>query len=433
MQGIKDMHRILYIVLDGLGDRPCKALGGKTPLEAADAPVLNRAAKTAQLGLMYPVEKGVAPESDIAVISLLGYDVEKYYTGRGPLESYAEGLDVENGDLAYRVNFATCDKDMQIIDRRVGRDLTSQEASILAEEINSKVQLKDTRFRFKNTIGHRGVLLIKANHGRLSGMVTNTDPAYDRVGVFGVAKERFENFVLDAKPMSGYENSKEAQRSAELTNGFINMSHRVLEDSNINKKRAASGKLPANIILTRDGGDRTPQFPSLSRKYRISFGCLVEMPVEKGIALLTGMDVVGLPLPSGDLRKDYSIRARIVIGSINRFDCLYIHIKGPDEPAHDGDAQRKKSSIEMIDEYFLKPLLESINPKDFILCITADHSTPCEIKAHSDDPVPVLIAGDMVKPDGLLYFSEKISAMGSLGTISGTELLPRLVALSKKN
>lgn len=422
------MRKILYIILDGLGDRPCKSLGGKTPLDAADTPQLDRLTKKAKLGLMHSVGKGIAPESDIAVISLLGYDAERYYTGRGPLESFAEGLDVRDGDLAYRVNFATCSEGGRIIDRRVGRDLTTSEAGLLCEEINSSVKLKGASFKFKNTIGHRGVLVIRSANGKLSGMVTNTDPAYERRGVFGIAKESFKNSVLDAMPMTGYNNEDGAKEAARLTNEFVKLSHKALEVSSVNNKRKKEGKLPANIILTRDGGDRLPQFPNISHQYNMRFGSFVEMPVERGIALLTGMELVELPQASGDLKKDYKVRANKVIEAVKDFDCLYIHIKGPDEPAHDGDAQKKKDSIEMIDEYFFKTLLASVDIDDFIICVTADHSTPCELKSHSDDPVPVLLAGGGIKPDGKMSFSEDTSARGSLGTIIGKELLPLLIA-----
>jgi 2,3-bisphosphoglycerate-independent phosphoglycerate mutase len=184
------MKKILYIVLDGLGDLPIKELNNKTPLEAAVTPNLDRLAQKGKTGIVYPVEKGIAPESDIAVISLLGYDAHKYYTGRGPLESFAEGIALHDGDVAFRVNFATAaDDGKAILDRRVGRNLTTDEAVALSKEINSKVTLSAATFEFKNTIGHRGILVIRGMRSKLSGWITNTDPAYDREGAFGVAKE----------------------------------------------------------------------------------------------------------------------------------------------------------------------------------------------------------------------------------------------------
>ncbi|MCM8766008.1 MAG: phosphoglycerate mutase, partial [Candidatus Omnitrophica bacterium] len=125
--------------------------------------------------------------------------------------------------------------------------------------------------------------------------------------------------------------------SAKLTNEFMEKSQQILEESEINKKRIKEGKLPANVILTRDAGDRLPKFPSLKERWGVNFGCFVEMPVERGIALLTGMEIVDLPLPAGDFAKDYSLRAEKVLGVIDKFDGLYVHLKGPDEPAHDGN------------------------------------------------------------------------------------------------
>lgn len=432
MQNAKS-KKILYIVLDGLGDRPHPDLEGKTPLEAAATPYLDDLAKGGQTGLMYTVGEDIAPESDIAVISILGYDAEKYYTGRGPLESYAEGLKMKDGDLAYRVNFATKGKGKEIIDRRVGRNLRTDQATRLSEEINQKVKLTSIAadFRFKNTIGHRGVLVIYPRKGSLSCEVTNTDPAYDKKGHFGVAKETFSHVLQECKPMPGKENLSEAVNAAGVTNEFVEKSHLVLEESSINKEREHQGKLKANLILTRDAGDRLPKFPQINERFGVNFGCFVEMPVERGIALLTGMKIVEIPLPSGDAEKDYTLRAAKVLTALERFEGLYVHIKGPDEPAHDGNAQKKKESIQDIDKYFFAPLIPQLNLDDFIVCVTADHSTPCILKAHSADPVPVLITGGRVKADQIKDFSEKSCQRGLLKTLSGPQLLPLLVNFAK--
>jgi len=370
------MKKILYIVLDGLGDLPIPELDNKTPLEAAITPHMDRLAKDGRTGIVYPVDKGIAPESDIAVISLLGYDAEKYYTGRGPLESFAEGLKVEPGNLALRINFATVDKDgKSILDRRVGRNLTTDEAGALSREINSKVKLSSATFEFKNTVGHRGVLVIYHQNKRLSGWITNTDPAYAREGVFGIAKEKFPNQLADSFPMDKFKDLAEVKLSADLLNEFTLKSHQILSQSVINQKRLAQNKLPANIILSRDAGDHLPDFPSIESLYNLRFGSFVQMPVEKGIALLTGIEVVDVPHSSGDLEVDYSIWAKIALQKIVDFDGLYIHIKGPDEPAHDGNFKKKVEIITIIDKFFFEPLLKKLNLKQTILAVTADHST----------------------------------------------------------
>ena len=426
------MKKILYVVLDGLGDRPIKELGNKTPLEAALTPNMDKLAQMGQSGVVYTVAKGVAPESDIAVISLLGYDAHKYYTGRGPLESFAEGLKVQDGNVAFRVNFATVADDGRTIkDRRVGRNLTTDEATLLAKEINSKVTLTNATFEFKNTIGHRGILVIRAMHAQLSAWITNTDPAYDREGVFGLAKEKFEPTVAECTPMPGYENSKPALEAAALLNEFTLKSHQVLQEAAINKKRIADGKVPANVILSRDAGDHLPLFPPMSEYYKLRLGSFVEMPVEKGIALLTGLSIVDVPSNTGHPDVDYAIWAKIALQKIPEFDGLYIHIKGPDEPGHDGDFNKKKASIEAIDKYFFGNLLPSLKLKDSIIVVTADHSTPCKLKAHSADPAPLIISGGNIKPDGTLSFSEKACHEGSLGELIGKDLMGLLIKLAK--
>ena len=424
------MKKLLYVILDGVGDLPIEEFGGKTPLEAAATPNMDKLATRGKEGFVYTVGEGIAPESDIGVISILGYDARKYYTGRGPLESYAEGLEVNDGDLAYRVNFATKEPNSdRIVDRRVERKLTTQEATELAREINTKVKLTSVsaEFTFKNTIGHRGVLVIRRKDGKLSAEVTNTDPAYGREGVFGVAKAKFENVLLKCEPVAGSEDSEEAKASAVLTNEFIKKSTAVLSESPVNKKRAQKNALIANLILTRDAGDRLPKLPNLSEKYKKRFGCFVEMPVERGIALLTGMEVVDLPLPSGDLKKDYILRSERVLNALKDFDCLYLHIQGPDEPSHDGDFVKKKESIELIDKYFFGEILPKLNMENTVIAITADHSTPCKMKAHSDDPVPLLVVGGGISSDGLKAFGETESKKGSLGKMLGLEIVPYLM------
>jgi len=421
------MKKLLYIVLDGLGDRPVKELGNKTPLEAAKTKNMDDLAKMGKQGYVYTVGENIAPESDIAVISILGYDAHKYYTGRGPLESYAVGLDVGDGDLAYRVNFATCEVGSnKLLDRRVGRNLTTEEATLLTNEMNKKVKLikHPADFKFKNTIGHRGVLVIYRKGGKLSSDVTNTDPAYERHGVFGVAKETFENIALECEPMN---DKKEAKEGAELTNEFIRKSREVLEASETNKARLKNGKKQANIILARDAGAGLPKFPKISDVYKLKFGCFVEMPVERGIALLTGMDVIELPLPTGDLASDYKLRAEKVIDSMKNYNGLYVHIKGPDEPAHDGDFKSKTESIEVIDKAFFGRLLPNIDLENTVIAITADHSTPCELKAHSQDPVPILVVGGAVSADSSKTFGESEAKEGSIGKLMGPDIMPLLI------
>ncbi|HPP16755.1 MAG TPA: alkaline phosphatase family protein [Dictyoglomaceae bacterium] len=418
------MKKILYIVLDGLGGTPDPKLGGKTELESAKTPNMDSLAQKAKLGLMDPIAPGIAPESDAAVLSILGYDVNEYYTGRGPLEAHGADIEVKDGDLAWRANFATVDENtLKILDRRAGRNLTTEEAKALAEEINERVKLDGADFIFKATVGHRGVLVIRKKDGRLSANVENIDPGYKRHGPYSIALSNPSTEVQKCVPL---DNSEEAKEAARLTDEFVMKAFEVLKNSEINKKRKQEGKKPANIILLRDAGDSLPKIPTLQTLYGLNFGSIVEMPVERGIALLTGMKEV--PIEDS---TDYKLWAEKVLYALEHFDGVYAHLKGPDVPGHDGNYEKKIKSIEDIDFIFFENLLPKLDFSKVVVAVTADHSTPCALKSHSEDPVPLMIATSGITPDGPSYFGESACKNGSIGRIKGTELLPLLVKTAK--
>jgi len=423
--------KLFFVVIDGMGDLPIKELGNKTPLESAETPNMDFLAKKGKNGLMYTVGKGIAPESDVAVISILGYAPHRYHTGRGIFEAIGTGLPVKNGDLALRCNFASVDNRKRIIDRRVGRDLKTEEAKQLSNAINEKAHLDayPADFQFASTIGHRGVLVIYLRKGFLSDKITNTDPAYSRFEDISIAEEKVRMVAKKCEPT---DKTEEAKISAKLVNEFIQKSQKILDNHIINRKRATEGKLKANILLIRDAGDTMPKLFNINEKYNVRFACLADMPVERGIAKLAGMHVVDLPLPSKNLKEDCLLRVKKLLALQSSFDCFYIHLKGPDEPGHDGKFNVKAQLIATIDEYFFGKLLSTINLEDSIICVTADHSTPCKLKAHSDDPVPLLISGNEIKGDRVQGFSEKECRKGSLGILAhGTELMPKLMSFLK--
>ncbi len=428
------MKKILYVVLDGVGDRPIPAINGKTTLQAASIPNMDKLTQAGQTGQMYTVGEGIAPQSDIAVISILGYDPRTYYTGRGPLESFASGLQVNPGDVALRCNFATKGEGRIIEDRRVGRTLTTEEASVLCRAINADVKLTsvpNSSFEFLNTVAQRAVLVLRNRNG-LSGEITNVDPAYGRMGKLGVAKAEFENLIQHVTPVEGYEQYEKAIHAAKLMNEFVEKSSEILDKHPLNQKRHERGLLAANLILARDAGEGLPNFPSYREKFGLNFATFVEMPVEVGIARLMGIEIVELPQPSGDLGADYRLRAQMAVEHLPNYDGIYIHIKGPDEPAHDGDYRRKIDIIESIDQHFFGPLLAQIDLHETLIVITADHATPCVLKGHSDDPVPLLISGGNLPSDGTPNYSEPACRNGSLGTLKdGMELLPLLIRCAK--
>jgi 2,3-bisphosphoglycerate-independent phosphoglycerate mutase len=414
------MNRLLFVCLDGLGDDPVPLLGGRTPLEAADTPNLDRLAERGRTGTVVTVGEGVAPESDIAVFAILGYDPRDEHPGRGVVEATGVGMDFVDGDLAYRVNFATADWP-EIVDRRVGRDLGSDEARALAAEVNEKLQLPNTTFELRATVEHRGVLVIRSSDGSLSAEVSNTDPAYRKEGSLGVALETFEPVVATCEPLV---DTDSARRAAELTNAFVEGSARILDASEVNAARRAAGRLPGNVILTRDGGDHRPHLQPIKDRFGPEWGCFVEMPVERGIAVLLGMAPVDAPRLSAE--GDYVRWAELAAEALESFDALYVHIKGPDIPAHDGRAEDKRDVISLIDRAFFGEVLPRLDLRRTVVAVTADHSTSCVRKAHTAGPVPLVVAGAGVQSDGSESFGERAAEDGSIGRLHGTDIVPML-------
>lgn len=427
------MKKILLVILDGLSDEPLKELGNKTPLEVSFTPQMDSLAQRGKTGIIYPLGKDMATESDLAVMSLLGYAPQDYYTGRGPLEAFAYKLAMHDGSLALRANFATASDDGKTIkDRRIARTLTHDEADLLAREINTKLTLSCATFEFKNTIGHRAVLVIRPMHNRFSSRITNTDPAYEKKGMFSIVRSNFDASVIESEPLNGQDNSPEAVLAAEVVNEFSTKAVRILNESAVNKRRISEAKLPANMILLRDAGERLPKLVPLESLYKIQFGAFVEMPVERAIAELCGMEIIAIPSSTGHLDVDYAVWAKIAAGSLNKYGALYIHLKGPDEPSHDGDYNKKKEVIELIDKFFFATLLEHLDLGSVVLAVTSDHATSCKTKSHSIGAVPFLVCGGNIDSDGTMSFSEKATKHGSLGEIPPSDIMSLLVKLANE-
>jgi 2,3-bisphosphoglycerate-independent phosphoglycerate mutase len=418
------MRKLLYVCLDGLGDDPVPELGDRTPLEAAATPFLDELARRGQQGLVHTVGEGIAPESDIAVFAILGYDPREEHPGRGVLEAIGSGMDFEDGDLAHRVNFATVE-DGRIVDRRVGRDLPSEDARSLAEEVNASLGLSGAEAELRATVEHRGALVIRSDAGPLSANISNTDPAYAKEGTLGVALETFEDRPARCEPLDDTEPSR---RAAELTNLIVEEARKILEASEVNVRRRSEGRLPANLILTRDAGDHVPRLQPLKDRFGPEWGCFVEMPVERGIALVLGMGEVEAPRHANDAER-YEAWARLAGEAIDGYDALYLHLKGPDLPAHDGRAADKRDVVETIDAAFFGTLLSAVRPDGALIAVTADHATSSPRKAHTADPVPLVVAGPGVAADGTESFGERAARDGRIGTLRGVEILPRLVDL----
>ena len=421
-----DVH-IIYVLLDGVGDLPHPDLEGKTPLEAANTPSLDKIAKNGSIGQVISVGKGIAPESDIAVFNMLGYKfLHSDYVGRGVIEAIGVGIDFKDGDLALRGNFSTLNDEGTIIDRRAGRHIEREDVKEIAKEIENKINFSYTNSSVvvAPTIGHRVTVRIRTDGINLSSEITNTDPAYARVDGMGVAKA-VGDFMRIEKCLP-LEESESSKITANLVNEFTEQSLQIMKESPINQKRGEANKKKLSCILLRDAGNKYPNVTPINEKYSMKFSCIVDMPVELGIS-----DVLKMKAFEAGGMTDYEEKARVAVKAMETQNAIYVHLKGPDEFGHDGDAIGKTKNIEEIDRRFFKTLLENIDSSKVAILISADHSTPCINKGHSDDPVPVLVSGDFLKKDGTTRMTEEQAKKGSIGLLQGAEVVLTALNLIK--
>ena len=418
--------KIVYVLLDGVGDLPHPDLDGKTPLEAAATPNMDTLAKNGVMGQVISVGKGIAPESDIAVFNMLGYRFQHSdYAGRGVIEAIGIGIDFKDGDLALRGNFATLDNEGQIIDRRAGRKIERDDAEKISKEIENGVKFSNPEASVvvAPTIGHRIIVRLRDSK-QLSSEITNTDPAYTRVDGMGIAKA-VSDFMRIEKciPM---EQTGDASNAAKLVNEFTEQSLEIMKNSDVNKQRAQKNKKLLNSILLRDAGNKYPNVKPINELYTMNFSCIVDMPVEVGISNILKMKTFN----AGGL-TDYEEKAKVAAQAMNTENAIYVHLKGPDEFGHDGDAIGKMKNIEEIDKRFFGTLLDNIDVSKTAVMISADHSTPCINKGHSDDPVPLLISGNMIENDNSQRFTEKEGESGTIGLIDGADVVKTGISLFK--
>lgn len=390
--------KALLVVCDGLADRPMRELGDLTPLEAARKPIMDEIAKRGICGLMDPIAPGIAPGSDTAHLSLLGYDPFEVYSGRGPFEAAGAGIDLKPRDIAFRVNFSTVDEKLILKDRRAGRIQNVDEL----EQLVQRVKIPNVKTIFKGTSSHRAVLVLRGKG--LSHEVSDNDPH-----VTGVR-------VPEVKPLN-----RRAVKTAKLLNSFLNKSHQLLKSAPLNLKRIEKGFLPANYLLLRGGGIARKLEP-LEKRFFLRGACIAATALVRGVCKLAGMDVIRVPSSTTGVDTDLDAEVNAVLESLEEHDFVLYSIKGFDEASHDGDAEKKIAFIEQVDEKLSK-LMDEV---DFLI-LTADHTTATSTKKHVADPVPVVIMGPGVRTDDVTKFDERSCAKGGLCRIRGMELLPILV------
>jgi len=417
---------MIYVLLDGVGDLPHPDLAGKTPLEAATTKNMDMLAKNGIMGQVISVGKGIAPESDIAVFNMLGYKFQHSdYAGRGVVEAIGIGIDFKDGDLALRGNFATLDNERKIIDRRAGRKIERKDAEEISKEIEKEIKFSNPNASvvIAPTVGHRVTVRLRDSNP-LSSEISNTDPAYGRVDGMGIAKA-VSDFMKIEKCIP-LEQTENAINAANLVNEFTEQSLEIMKKSDVNKRRSQKNKKLLNSILLRDAGNKYPNVKPINDLHSMNFSCIVDMPVEVGISNILKMrayDAGGL--------TDYEEKASVAAQAMETENAIYVHLKGPDEFGHDGDAIGKMKNIEEIDKRFFGTLLDHIDISKVAVMISADHSTPSIHKGHSADPVPVLISGDMITNDDTQRFTEAEAKKGAIGLIEGVQVVKTGIELFK--
>lgn len=385
---------IVFIVIDGMPDTPIK---GKTPLSQAKKPNMNFLVKNGVCGEIFPIPikswtmKMFGSASHFANLNLLGYDADKYNIKRGVLEAIGSDTPFKSGELAVRCNFASVNESFTILDRRAQRNFLGLDE--LAKAINKKVDI-GVKFIFKRTYGHRAVLVIKK---KLSDKVTDNDPLSKLM-----------------KPKKIEAKSRNARKTAELLESFIDQSYYVMNQHPINQLRIKKGLLPANYLLIREPGNKIPKLENFPKKYKRKCIAIAENGVMKGTCKLVGFDTK--TVPEMNLKKTLKFIFDSIMKAVKKYDFVYSHIKGPDEPAHDGNFSKKKKVIEEIDKR-----MKVFKKFEGIVVITSDHITSTKVKKHYPGAVPILVYGKDV--DEVEKFDEMSVKKGKLGLINGKKLL----------
>ncbi|MDO5844247.1 MAG: 2,3-bisphosphoglycerate-independent phosphoglycerate mutase [Methanocorpusculum sp.] len=396
--------KILLLIIDGVGDRPCECLGGKTPLQAAKIPNLDKLASEGICGIMDPISAGIRAGSDTSHLSLLGYPPQKYYTGRGPLEAAGCGIKMLPGMIGFRANYATIDDKGIITDRRAGRisDTTEITAAVKNGVDLSKYGVE---IEFAPGTGHRAALALKGKG--LSAAVSTNDPKKT-----GAAQ----------KTIIAEDSSAEAEFTAKVCNEFTRQAEEILKNHPVNLKRAKEGKLPANAVLIRGAGEMGIYEP-FEEKHELSGSVVAAAALISGIGTSVGLEKIPV-LPTTPLEE----QVKLVIGELAKKDFVLFNIKNADEYGHDGKAEAKKDFLEKIDA----AILPFFGIDGLLIAVCGDHSTPCTIKEHSADPVPLILHGDGVRTDGVSAYDEISCAKGAMCRICGGSLMPIMLDLIDK-
>jgi len=384
----KTDSKILYIVIDGLGDLPHPDHGNRSPLESAQIPNLDSLAANGSCGLTIPVALGITPGSGPAHLSLFGYDPLEYEIGRGVLSALGIGVELRESDVAARVNFCTVDKDGNITDRRAGRIPTEVCAERCSEL--SRIEIPGVEILIGPEMEYRASLVLRGEG--LGGRVSDTDPQ-----------------TLEVKPLQAKGLDSESGRTAAIVNKLTEKAGKALGDYD-----------KANMILLR-GFDQYRKLPSMQDVYKLNPACIATYPMYKGVTRLLGMTVL-------DAGETIESEFETLKKRFNDFDFFYLHIKKTDSAGEDGDFMKKVHVLEEFDKNL--GALEGLNFSTVVVC--GDHSTPCVMKSHSWHPVPFILSSSNERPGDVRRFTERECAKGAFGTFPAKEAMTLALAAAGK-
>ncbi|WP_414468737.1 cofactor-independent phosphoglycerate mutase [Methanobacterium sp. ACI-7] len=397
----------VVIIGDGMADYPMEELGDKTALQASVIPNMDYIALNGVNGLLKSVPDNMEPGSDVANLSIMGYNPDEYYTGRGPLEAASIGANLKPGEVAFRCNFIT-EKKGKLADFNANH-ISTEESKELINALNNEFK----RFgKFYLGVSYRHLFVFNKN----ASASLKSLPPHDIVG------ESIEESLL--KPYD--------DQNAELLNKIMKDSQEILTNHPVNEKRINNGKNPANMIWLWGQGVK-PEMPSFKDKYDLSGATITGVDLIKGIGICLGLTNIDVPGATGYFDTDYKQKAEYGLEALNNHDLLFVHVEAPDEAGHAGDIQEKIKAIESIDHEIVGKFLDEL-PKydDYAISILPDHATPISVKTHTREPVPYAMCSSGGIKDNVSQYNEFSAKMGSLGTIEGYKFMNKFLDFSKK-
>lgn len=393
----------IIILGDGMADEPIPELGDKTPMEVANTPTMDWLASHGRVGRLKTVPVGYHPGSEVANMSVLGYDLDKTFEGRGSLEAASIGVPLLDGEMAMRCNLICIENG--IIKNHSAGHISNEEAAELIDFLNE--QLADDNVRFYQGVSYRHLLKVKHGDKRI-----HCTPPHDVPGT------PFRDELI--KPEAA-----EAQATADLLNGLILRSQKLLENHPVNIKRKAEGKDAANSIWPWSPGYR-PRMQTLMERFGIDSGVVISaVDLIRGIGVYAGLKPILVEGATGLWNTNYEGKVAAAIAALKDNDFVFLHIEASDEAGHEGDYSLKIKTIENLDSRVCKPILEAVQQMNepVAIAVLPDHPTPCRIRTHTGEPVPFLIYWPGDHADSVERFSEHSAQQGSYGLLEGEQFI----------